>query len=217
MASVATEPNGNRRILFKATDRKRRTVRLGKVSRKVADAIARKIESLNTAAIMGQPPTDDVATWVANLDGMLYDKLAAVGLVRKRSTMTLASFLDSYIVTRSDVKKSTATVYGHTRRCLIQFFGAEKPLREITAGDADEWRIWLAEHKETRDGKQTTVTLADNTVARRCGIAKQFFRAALRKGLVLQNPFADLRAGITSLAEPRHRPCSTPAPTTNGG
>jgi len=176
--------------------RKRRTVRLGKVSRKVTDAIARKIEALNTSAIMGQPPADDVATWVAHLDSTLYDKLAAVGLVRKRATMTLASFLDSYIATRSDVKKSTATVYGHTRCCLVQFFGADKPLRDITAGDADEWRIWLGEHEETRDGKKTTVTLADNTVARRCGIAKQFFRAALRKGLVLQNPFADLKAGL---------------------
>ncbi len=52
MASIATDPNGNRRILFKAKDRKRRTVRLGKVSRKAAEAVARKIESLNSACIM---------------------------------------------------------------------------------------------------------------------------------------------------------------------
>ncbi len=63
--------------------------------------------------------------------------------------------------------------------------------------DADEWRIWLVEHEEKRhDGKTVKVLLADNTVARRCGIAKQFFRTALRKGLIQKNPFADLKAGL---------------------
>ncbi len=133
---------------------------------------------------------------MSDLDSVLHDKLAAVGLVRKRGSMTLGPYLDSYIATRSDVKVSTATVYGHTRRCLVEFFGADKALRDITPGDADEWRIWLGEHDEHRGGKVVKVQLADNTVARRCGIAKQFFRTALRKGLVLQNPFADLKAGI---------------------
>ncbi len=80
------------------------------------------------------------------------------------------------------MKESTAVVYGHTRRCLISFFGAEKPLKDITRGDADAWRIWLATHEG----------LADNTVRRRSGIAKQFFRSAVRKKLIAENPFDDL-------------------------
>ena len=36
--------------------------------------------------------------------------------------------------------------------------------------------------------------LADNTVQRRCGIAKQFFHAAVRRRLLAGNPFADLKA-----------------------
>jgi hypothetical protein len=43
-------------------------------------------------------------------------------------------------------------------------------LREITPGDVDEWRLSLV-----RSG------LSDNTIRRRCGIAKQFFNAAMRK------------------------------------
>ena len=38
--------------------------------------------------------------------------------------------------------------------------------------------------------------LADNTVRRRSGIAKQFFRAALRRKLIASNPFADLKAAV---------------------
>jgi integrase len=186
MASIANDPGGRRRIQFVAGDQRRRTIRLGKVSKKSAEEICRKVERLNAAKIMRQPIDDDVARWVSELDVVLYDKLVAVGLVQKRTSLTLRTFLDSYVDTRSDVKESTTIVYGHTRRCLIDFFGADKALREITAGDADEWRIWLGEHEK----------LADNTVARRCGIGKQFFRAALRKGLIRQNPFADLKAGI---------------------
>lgn len=39
---------------------------------------------------------------------------------------------------------------------------------------------------------KTEQNLSDNTVRRRCGIAKQFFKAAVRKGLSSKNPFADL-------------------------
>jgi integrase len=46
--------------------------------------------------------------------------------------------------------------------------------------------------------------LADNTVRRRCGIAKQFFRAAERKGLIAKNPFADLVAAVRANASRFH-------------
>lgn len=190
MASIATDPRGNRRILFKAADRKRRTIRLGKVSRKVAEDVARKVEALNSAAIMQQPLEDSVATWVSKLDSTLHDKLSAVGLIRSRSVTTLGPFIDLYISKRTDVKPGTLAVYNIVRGDLTRFFGPDKPLREITPGDADEWRLWLAEGTTTRN------SLAENTIARRCGVAKQFFRTAVRKDLVNRNPFEDLKAGI---------------------
>ena len=51
----------------------------------------------------------------------------------------------------------------------------------ITEGDADEFRLHLAE------------TMGGNTVHRTCGRAKQFFRAAVRKRLIDQSPFGDMR------------------------
>ena len=51
----------------------------------------------------------------------------------------------------------------------------------MTPGDADEYQAFLASK------------LADGTARRYCGRARQFFRAALRKRLIQENPFADLQ------------------------
>ena len=186
MASIARDKNGSRRILFVATDGRRPTIRLGKVSHRAAEGFKHRVEQLLEARTLKQPMDADLTNWVAGLGHGIAAKLAKAGLIAARESVDLGAFLDSYIAVRSDVKGSTATVYGHTRRCLVEFFGAERPLGSITPGDADEWRIWLAEHEG----------LAPNTVARRSGIAKQFFRAAVRKRLIQQSPFADLKAGI---------------------
>ncbi len=94
----------------------------------------------------------------------------------------LAAFVDAYIAGRCDVKPNTLIVWRQTRRRLIDYFGADRELRSITPGDADGWRLWLVGQG-----------LAENTVRRRCGFAKQFLRAALRKKLIPENPFADMQ------------------------
>src|SRR5690606_5009392 len=76
--------------------------------------------------------------------------------------------------------------YGHTRRCLVEYFGPDCAIEDITPGDADEWRAWLT----------TNQNLSPNTVRRRCGIARQFLRAAVRKKLIAENPFADMNEGV---------------------
>jgi hypothetical protein len=45
--------------------------------------------------------------------------------------------LAGYLGARIDVKHSTAVAHGHTRRCLVDYFGSDKPLHEITSGEAD--------------------------------------------------------------------------------
>lgn len=187
MASISNDPNGRRRILFMAPDGRRRAISLGKVSKRQAESIRLHLENLVASLTTGHAPPDETSRWVAALDDKMTAKLARVGLVAPRRSMPLTEFLTDYVEKRSDVKPATVTVYGHTRRCLIDFFGADKPLRDITPGDADDWSRWLASHEG----------LAHNTVRRRCGIAKQFFKAAERKGLILRNPFAELKAAVT--------------------
>src|SRR5262245_44940893 len=143
MASLYKNKAGERFIQFVDGSRKRRSVRLGKIPQKAAETIKAKVESLS-AAIISQTSWDrETASWVAKLEPSLHDKLASVGLVPKRTTAqhsTLGPFLDAYLKGRSDVKGSTAIAYGHTRRCLIEYFGANKPLKDITPADGDDWR-----------------------------------------------------------------------------
>ena len=197
MASISTDGSGNRTIQFTGRDRKRRTIRLGAMPMKATRTIKTKVEALNFAAIAGTSPEPEVAEWLAGRDAWLYDKLADVGLAPKRGAgpgVLLGDFLDEYIASRSDVKGATATVYGHTRRNLIEYFGANKPIRDVTPGEADEFRRYLGRPKSKPNSKLPSGEgLADNTVRRRCAIAKQFFRAAKRQRLIGENPFGDMK------------------------
>ncbi len=184
MASIGKDKNGRRRILFVAPDGKRKTIRLGKIPQRAAEAIKVKVENLVAAATSGCGWDGETARWVAEVSDMLADKLAAVGLIptRVRETLpkTLGTFLDTYIKGRANLKPNTLRNYGVTRKHLLDYFGRERLLAEITPGDADEWREALLKK------------LSAATVSRDVKRAKQFFRAALRKRLIAENPFTDL-------------------------
>ena len=100
MASITRQTNGRRMIQFVAADGKRRSIRLGKVSQRTAEAIKIKVEQLNTATIAGHTPDDETARWLAGLDQVLAKKLARAGLIvdSDRHTATLGPFLDQYIL-----------------------------------------------------------------------------------------------------------------------
>ena len=182
MASICSDKGGHKRILFFDGDGNRKVLRLGKASRKQAESFKVKLESLLTAKQTGGLD-DEVARWLAQIGDDLQAKLANLGLVESRMSLRLGEFIDQYIKVRDDVKATTATTYAQARRHLITFFGADKPLRGISEGDADLWRLHLI-----REG------LADASVRKFCGIAKQFFRMAVRRKLVASNPFIDLES-----------------------
>jgi hypothetical protein len=190
MASIAREPNGRRRIQFVAADGSRKTIRLGKVSQRAAEAVKVHVERLVTVSITGAPIEDETARWVANLDAELSEKLARVGLIRATSHATLGAFLEGELA-KATVKGATTIFYGHTIRNLEQFFGADKPLRTITPGDADDFRRFLVSEG-----------LAPVTVARRVSLAKTFFRAAVRHKLVATNPFDGVTGGAEIESQP---------------
>jgi integrase len=197
MASLSTDSNGNRQIQFIAADRKRRSVRLGKLPKNTAREIRSKVAALNAAAKSHTSIDELTATWLGkirqtNVD--LYDKLAAVRLAPPRAEAnqgTLGAWIDRYIASRSGTKGSTKTVYGHTQRCLVEYFGAGKLLTEITAFEADDWRTWLEKDQE----------LGENTIKRRCGIARQFFSGAVKARLIAENPFGHMK-GIGTQRNP---------------
>jgi site-specific recombinase XerD len=57
-------------------------------------------------------------------------------------------------------------------------------LRSITAGDADDWWAWMLSKR--------TPKLSENTARKSVSIARQIMRAATRKKLIEEDPFAHL-------------------------
>lgn len=138
----------------------------------------------------GHAPSDETSRWLMTLDQDLYDKLAAVDLVKKREAPTIGAFCQSYIDGRKDIKPGTRINLERIQRYLVEFFGEKRALRSITAGDAEDFRQDLL-------GKGK----ADNTVRRSIGRARQFFNCAKRRGMVQSNPFDGLAAAVRPNAE----------------
>ena len=213
MASVVSDPNGFHRVVFKGLDGKRRPLRLGKCSEKFANAVGDHVEAIINQALMpSRPLPRATAEWLADMSPKMEAKLVAVGLIHPREStkaITLGEFLDAYLKRRSDVKDGTKTFYGHTQRNLIDAFGADRLLNSINAGDADDFRRYLQQHCEQRvskvDGKlRTNSPLAAATVARRCSLARTFFRDATRRKLIDANPFEDIGGGSKANSERSH-------------
>ncbi len=191
MASVSTDPRGTRRVQFTGPDDRRRTLRLGKLSKRGAEEIAGLVERLIAAALTGTAPADGDSRRVAALPDATHAKLAAAGLFpprRQPDADTLGPFLAAYLADRADAKPNTLRHLNDAAGHLRGFFGERQPLRKVTAGDADEFRRHLAAGGKRGRGP--------NTVNRWMGRAGQFFRHAHRKGLIDANPFEGQRVAV---------------------
>jgi len=184
MASICNDPNGHRRILFVAPDGRRKTIRLGKCDRKTAESVCRHVEALLAARIAGQPVPRATATWLASLGTVLRDKLAAVGLAEAANSRppTLGAFLDELFALRqAELKPSTMTVLRQARRWLERFLDPATRLDAITPQDADRVRALLLEGRAKATANKWT------------RLMKEFFAAAVRRGLISANPFGHIR------------------------
>ncbi len=190
MASISSDSGGLRRLEFFNAAGKRQKIHLSRIPLRDAERIKTFVEKLVTAQITKDTIDGETARSVANVGDMLAKKLAKKGLIRPRAAGILAAFIDGYVKGRTDLKPLTVIRFDATKRYLVEFFGAERPLRDIAAGDADEWRVFLV-------GKG----MGENTIRKHAQIAKQFFTAAVRKKLIDANPFADLKSTVQANPE----------------
>jgi len=207
MASLANDPGGRRRILFVDTEGNRKAIRLGKMSKRQAEAVKLRIEDLATAKLSGGSPSDETARWVAEISDDLADKLTHHGLIEPRNTpasITLGQHMANYFSVRTDVKHGTQLNWGHSKRCLIEFFGAKQAIDSITVGDAKDFERWLgtAAARNNRHGENDANSgLAPNTIRKRISNAKQFFEDAVQREQLDRNPFASLKGAVGSNRE----------------
>lgn len=193
MASLSNDPNGRRRIQFIDANGERKTIRLGKMAKRNAETVKGHVEELVGSSITSDPPRDSTSRWLADLDSVLYDKLVAVGLAKAREIATLGEFTRRYIDGRSDIKPRTRINLERVRRYLLECFDADRPMREFTKGDAEDFRQFLI-----NDGK------AENTTRRAIGRARQFFRAAQDRELIRLNPFEGMVAAVRANVDRFH-------------
>ncbi len=205
------------RIRFYDPNGKRRAIWLGNESEAVGLKWRGHVEHLLFCLKEGEPQCAATSQWLKALSKSQRQKLEAVELIEaaidepaKPATdpsvpIKLEEFVNWYI-SRRTVKEATSEKWCQVRDALVRHFGADKLVASITPADAEAWRDWLAREGNVREGKQRTdkkgkkvrgrTTLADNTVRRRTGIAKQFFGYAVKAKLTTVNPFTGLAASV---------------------
>lgn len=179
MASLMSK-NQHYRIVFRWSDRKRYTLRLGRVSRRDAVLVHYHVESIISARVSGLPLRDEQLAWLRDCPDLLRDCLHRVKLAEPGKSALLGEVCARAFASRQ-IKPATKTAYGHAIRCLTDFFTAQKDIRQITAADAEAFR----------DAMRAS-DLAEATLRRRCGVARDIFRTAIKAKLLDENPFADL-------------------------
>lgn len=185
MATMFRTSNGHWVIQMTCSDRKRRSLRLGKMSEKQANSIKVKVDELAAAKLADHAPNDETIRWLNRIEDALHDKLAAIRLTRPRSSVTVVAFVRQYIDQRADIKPATRLNLERSLSYLTEAFGTEKRLRDVTPANAESFRQHLL-----RSGR------AEGTVRRAIGRARQFFAIAIRHELILHNPFEGMSAAV---------------------
>lgn len=198
MASISTDGKGNVRIQFPCpTDRrKKKTIYLGKVSKKVAAAFELRVEALVGALAGGVAVDPQTAAWVAALPDATHAKLVAVGLVAARQSQKLRTFLDEYITGREadgHTKPATLVTIRRVTADLAAVLGAETYVRTVTVAAAERFKQFYQDKE-----------LAPATTYRRLKTAKMLFKHAVKLGLLAANPFADVKGKNVNPADRLH-------------
>ena len=196
MASLANDPGGRRRILFKATDGKRKTVRLGKIPIKQARLIQRHVERLVACQLDGSAPPDETSRWLAGIGTTLHERLERVGLVVKAEhnrIPTLAELIEEFKARPRWQKNKPKTRLSQDLgfRYLVDYFGGGLSIIELTEAKAEDYHAYLQLPK-SKGGRG----LAVSTGNRECGIAWMLYRFAIRSRYLDRNPFDDVPKGV---------------------
>lgn len=193
MASVINRPNGHRWVQFTDPNKRRKTIRLGKCSKRNAEKIKTVAEDLLSALITQNPLMPDSARWVADASDDIYEKLSSVGLLPERETNAvplLRDFLEKMMTSQNGIKKAgTISNNRQVVTYLLEFFGDSFDMASLKKSDVNGFRDHLV-----RTG------LSNNTIARHIGRMKQFWNAARDAELLdwKRDPFAGQKTQVNA-------------------
>ena len=184
--NIGTDEHPKWTMQIVCPDGKRRTIRIGRATEREARRMGDRITDLRAVRRLGQPVGPELARWLSRLPDTMHDRLVRVGLAEPRAEavrVTLGALMTDFFA-GVDVKPSTMIRMQQAERALLEYFGEERDAATITERDAEGWRAGLV-----ADG------YAQATISRTVLYARQIFRWAIRRGLVVGNPFAELKAG----------------------
>lgn len=157
-----------------------------RINRKTADSICRNIEQLVAMRATGEELPRRLVEWLARCSDEFHKALSDKRLVDPRRPVKptrLSEYVDAYIES-STVAESTKKTMRTSKASLVEFFGEDCPIADVTPGDADRWREFLIKKK-----------YAKATISLRVDHARQFFRRAFRDRLIPETPFLEVKAG----------------------
>ena len=189
MASISADKNGTLRSQFSGADNRRKTLRLGKCSKRDAEIVRARVELLLAAQLLGTSPEPDTLRWLANTHPKLRDRLVRVGLVvgvsvpRATKKITLHTFINDYIAERSkSVKPSTRLTWQVASDSIFRALGKDLSIHHVNAAHAQKWIDTMR-----GDGLKPT------TIHKRLQFGKQFLNHAVAAKVIAINPWSSVK------------------------
>jgi len=179
MASLSVESNGRCIVQVTCPDGKRRSIRLGLVSKRDGERTRDKIAQIETAARLNTPVPARVLEWLEGITDQLHKRIACTGLIEPRSKRhrpTLRETITGFCDSRKDVKESTRANWKQAHESFAGFVGEHRLLDSITIGDAEDWRQSMIAEK-----------LREASVRTRIKNCKTLLNWAIRRGYIQQS------------------------------
>ena len=180
---------------------KRKLLATGTTSERQAGRILVHVEAILKAIHAGCEVDQQTAMWLAAAPTKLKERMSNAGLIAladgSENAPSLKTFLDRYIDKRTDVKEITRVKWRQTIKCMFEFFGADRPITQVTVGDARDFERWMKQARKLRYADvEKSEALASATLRKRISHAKQFFADAVSRKLIETNPFDGLKSTV---------------------
>lgn len=189
------------KLSWREADGRKKSIRLGSMPKKSAETFRVNFERLQEIRRAGDSIPQGLGEWLQSIDAELRERLVGAGLLEPEKRLSLGKFCDEFLSSRGDVAPATAIRDRQVVLLLKEKFGEERRLDSISVRDAEEWRRWLKSEGNKRDSSRAE--LAENTVRRRTGVARQIFATAVRWELIAKNPFDGLVVSVKENLERR--------------
>jgi integrase len=190
MAQLTQLANGTRRVQWTSPiDGARRTLRLGKVSKRDAETVRGHVANLLSAQCLGVGVDASTSAWLSRVSDALKIRLARCHLITgveippRTVRKTLKDFFDAYIEQRrSAVKPATVLVWKTASKSFMDAVGTDLRIDELRASHATTWIDAMR-----------SANLSPATQHKRLTFVKQFLDHAVADERLSKNPFSDVK------------------------